>query len=191
MEATQVLVHRCDLPPLRFNDTANGFYSVNPKQQFYYNPMSRREGSGPSHIPQNVPEGNGRDDRRPSVPVTRYPDLPMHPSTPHSRSDAPQYSAYNPPPQSRLSYPPDPSRPDSHYSAPPPRQMEMSRSHERAIVYARPPDYYSSETVVAPVHQPAPRQRTAVACRYCRRRKVCFILARLIEDPMLRLSKLS
>lgn len=182
MDATQVLVRRCDLPSLRFDKTIHGSYSVSQKQQQqqqqpYYIPMSRREGSGLSHTPQNAPEGNGRDSRPPSLPASRYVDLPMHPSTQHGRSDPPQYSPYgHPPPHTRLSYPPDPPPPDSRHSVPPPRQMEMTRPHERAVVYARPPEYYTTDTLVAPVHQPAPRQRTAVACRYCRRRKVCFYI---------------
>jgi hypothetical protein len=67
--------------------------------------------------------------------------------------------------------------------------MEITRAHEHGIVYTRPQDYYSTDAVVAPVHQPAPRQRTAVACRYCRRRKVYFALAFLTEDTVFRLSK--
>ena len=55
---------------------------------------------------------------------------------------------------------PQPLQPSQDYRAlPPPQQMY-------APAYPPPMGY-------APA-QPAPRQRTAIACRYCRRRKVCL-----------------
>lgn len=40
----------------------------------------------------------------------------------------------------------------------------------------RPPDMYSAPPPPQVVYQAAaPRQRTAIACRYCRRRKVRFV----------------
>jgi hypothetical protein len=174
VEATHVLLgHPCDLPPLRFHSAVHGSYSVNQKQQLSFVPMSRREGSGQSHIPKNAPEETRRDDRPPSTPLTRYPDRPFPPSTHHSSSD-PQYTQYNVPVAStRLSYPPEPSPPgDPRHAVHPQRRMEPSRSHERGVMFTGQGEYYPSETVPPPVHQPAPRQRTAVACRYCRRRKV-------------------
>ena len=173
MEATQVLTRRCDLPPLRFDSKAHGSYSVNQKQQFFLFPMSRREGSGQSHIPRNVPEDIRRDDRQPSVQLPPYVEHTMPPSTPHARSDPPQYALYNPPPSSRLVYPSDHhARVDTRHTGHPQRHMDLTRSHERGILYPRQGEFYPPEVGVPPAHQPAPRQRTAVACRYCRRRKV-------------------
>lgn len=53
----------------------------------------------------------------------------------------------------------------SAYQYPPPHTMTP---------YSRPPDsrYAAHPHPYPPQHQPAPRQRTAIACRYCRRRKV-------------------
>ena len=137
--------------------------------------MSRPEGSGPSNIPHNVPEDSRRDDRMPSVPLARYVEQTMSPSTPHSRSDPPQYIAYNLPASSRLSYPPEPHpRAGNHHNVHPQRHMDLPRSHEHRVVYSRQGAYYPQEGSVPPAHQPAPRQRTAVACRYCRRRKVFY-----------------
>jgi hypothetical protein len=181
VEATQVLLHRCDLPSLRFDPKVHGSYSVNQKQQVSLPPMSGREDSRQSHISQNVPEEARRDDRHPSAPLARYAEQPMPPSASHSRSDSLQYAPYTgpppPPPPPRLSYPPGPPhRPDTRHAPQAQQQLDLARSHERAIVYPRHGGYYPQEAGVAPVHQPAPRQRTAVACRYCRRRKVLLLL---------------
>lgn len=180
MDATQLLTRRCDLPPLRFENKVHGALSVNqtkPQQQIFLPPMSRRPGSGHSHhIPQNVPEDIPRDDRRPPPPhLARYVEHPSQPTTPHSRSDAPHYIPYQVP-TSRVSYAPDPRHPAAEPRHPMhvQRHMELSRSHERGVVYPRPGEYYPPEAPIPPIHQPAPRQRTAVACRYCRRRKVNF-----------------
>jgi hypothetical protein len=54
-----------------------------------------------------------------------------------------------------------PSHPDHYRSLPPPQMYGHA-----------PPGHYQQPLPYPP--QPAPRQRTAIACRYCRRRKVCF-----------------
>ena len=132
--------------------------------------MSRREGSGQTHHPPTVSEGNNRDRRPPSAQYSRYSEHPVQPPPLHARSDlAPHYQTYHPPPPARLSYPPDPPRPDPRHLAH--QRHAPLRGSEHASMYSRP-EYYPVEAVIPPVHQPAPRQRTAVACRYCRRRKV-------------------
>ncbi|KAK5175237.1 uncharacterized protein LTR77_000374 [Saxophila tyrrhenica] len=52
-----------------------------------------------------------------------------------------------------------PQHPDQYRALPPPQQM-----------YA--PPYQPHPHMAYPPPQPAPRQRTAIACRYCRRRKI-------------------
>lgn len=53
-----------------------------------------------------------------------------------------------------------PQHPDQYRALPPPNHM-----------YA-PPGYAPPPQMGYQPQQPAPRQRTAIACRYCRRRKV-------------------
>lgn len=53
-----------------------------------------------------------------------------------------------------------PNHPDQYRALPPPQTMY-------------PPPYQQGQQMGYPPAQPAPRQRTAIACRYCRRRKVC------------------
>ncbi|TID19352.1 hypothetical protein E6O75_ATG06690 [Venturia nashicola] len=85
----------------------------------------------------------------------RYPQQPPpdmalhHPATP-------QY-----PPQPPPGYPPQ----QAHYHQPP------YRTHDP---YRGPPPPHGAHPYPYPPqqHQPAPRQRTAIACRYCRRRKI-------------------
>ncbi|KAF2149603.1 hypothetical protein K461DRAFT_49301 [Myriangium duriaei CBS 260.36] len=52
-----------------------------------------------------------------------------------------------------------PQHPDQYRSLPPPP------------MYSHSP-YHTQPQMPYPPHQPAPRQRTAIACRYCRRRKI-------------------
>jgi hypothetical protein len=54
-----------------------------------------------------------------------------------------------------------PNHPDQYRALPPPPTMY-------------PPPYQQPPQMGYPPAQPAPRQRTAIACRYCRRRKVGF-----------------
>ena len=63
-----------------------------------------------------------------------------------------------------------PQHPDHYRSLPPPQQL-----------YA--PPYQPHQQMQYPPPQPAPRQRTAIACRYCRRRKVRAMLTRSIPPP--------
>ncbi|KAI5370455.1 putative zn(2)-C6 fungal-type DNA-binding domain-containing protein [Septoria linicola] len=52
-----------------------------------------------------------------------------------------------------------PNHPDQYRALPPPQTMY-------------PPPYQQPQQMGYPPAQPAPRQRTAIACRYCRRRKI-------------------
>lgn len=52
-----------------------------------------------------------------------------------------------------------PNHPDNYRALPPP-----------GAIY--PPPYQGAPQMAYPPTQPAPRQRTAIACRYCRRRKI-------------------
>lgn len=84
---------------------------------------------------------------------------------------------FQPPPQG---YGSSPSTPGEMINLPPPQhqqhphpEMYGMRQHDMYAPY--PPDPRG----IPPPHmgyqsQPAPRQRTAIACRYCRRRKVRF-----------------
>jgi hypothetical protein len=139
--------------------------------------MSRREGNGLSHHhpPTAASEGNGRDCPQPSVPRPRYSEPMQH--SPPTRSDLPYSASYNPQPPPML-YPLDYHRSDPRQIPPPPRHLDTLRVLERPPhMYGRPVEYFPVDPVVLPIHQPAPRQRTAVACRYCRRRKVEDLLS--------------
>ena len=85
-----------------------------------------------------------------------------------------------------------------YLSLPPNGRPGLGHSHpfRQDVVVTRSPDYASIDTTenpIRPVHQPTPRQRTAVACGYCRRRKVNYQSLEDLEidtiDPMLRTPK--
>lgn len=72
-----------------------------------------------------------------------------------------------------------PSHPDQYRLPPPP-------------MYGPPPHGYHAQPGLPYPPQPAPRQRTAIACRYCRRRKVRTatrltrtLLTTIAADPLL------
>ncbi|RMZ92272.1 hypothetical protein DV736_g493, partial [Chaetothyriales sp. CBS 134916] len=68
----------------------------------------------------------------------------------------PQHAAYQyPPPRADMSQPPQPLQPDA-YRLPPPY----------------PPQHYHYPYPPTAAPAPAPRQRTAIACKYCRKRKI-------------------
>ncbi|EXJ79809.1 hypothetical protein A1O3_08094 [Capronia epimyces CBS 606.96] len=76
-----------------------------------------------------------------------YPPPPHYPD--------PQHPAYAYPPRPDLAQPPQPMQPDA-YRLPPPYP---------------PPGYYPPQHYPPPPAA-APRQRTAIACKYCRKRKI-------------------
>ena len=59
--------------------------------------------------------------------------------------------------------PPQQGHPDMRYGIPP---------HEMYSPYGPPDPRAMGQPHMSYQSQPAPRQRTAIACRYCRRRKV-------------------
>lgn len=68
----------------------------------------------------------------------------------------PQHPGYAYPPRSDMGQPPQQMQPDP-YRLPPPHQF---------------PGYYAPPQHYPPPPAAAPRQRTAIACKYCRKRKV-------------------
>ncbi|EAW08874.1 Zn(II)2Cys6 transcription factor domain-containing protein [Aspergillus clavatus NRRL 1] len=122
----------------------------------------------------------------------QYPPPQWNSSQPEDSPAAPQY-----PPASQYPYPPasyPPPTADHHQYPPPPPPSQYPPPSSMAAIHPhvqgpqdpyrlppppgayRPPDVYAQQ---APPPQPqvvyqaaAPRQRTAIACRYCRRRKI-------------------
>lgn len=88
----------------------------------------------------------------------------QNPYPPQPRSDRPEMTAYHPVPQQH--YQPQ----DQSYRLPPPANF-APQTHMQS--YPQQPASAAS----AAMNQQAPRQRTAIACKYCRRRKVCSALA--------------
>ncbi|KAL3426539.1 C6 transcription factor [Phlyctema vagabunda] len=138
--------------------------------------MSFQDGSGGYHPPPRDP----RDPRDLREAESQYPPPPgeeddrarlYHQRMPSSSSAVtlPSISQYDtqyaPPPPN--GYAPDPRYQPSPYGAPPPPPPGQYRD-DRA--------YQADYGRGAPQHmnfsQSAPRQRTAIACRYCRRRKI-------------------
>ncbi|KAJ5321536.1 hypothetical protein N7476_004538 [Penicillium atrosanguineum] len=97
------------------------------------------------------------------------PAQPFPPS-----SYPPEYGdrAYYPPPPSQ--YPPPPHYPPGSSQFPPPSSMAAVHPHAQGPPYmGYRPDAYGQPQQPQVVYQAAaPRQRTAIACRYCRRRKI-------------------
>ena len=111
----------------------------------------------------------------------RYIEHPPLPTTPHTRSAALNPSPYQVP-TSRVSYA------DTRHPAAGPQHAIHSQLHidlPIAPLYPCLADYRMPR-----VHQRPPRQRIAVACRYCRRRKVNYLNLMKTDtiDPMLRIS---
>lgn len=115
-----------------------------------------------------------------STPGTSYSPLTAGSAYPPP-GPSPQYlPPVQPPPQdSRGSYPPDPRAPQ-YYAA---QRQPVPYNDPYGYVYrpdrgppgAYPADYpRAAPGGAAVMQQSAPRQRTSIACRYCRRRKVSF-----------------
>ncbi len=128
------------------------------------------------------------------VSTNGYPPPPPGSSAPSSSySPATAGNAYPPPgpghqylppvqphPQdSRASFPPDPRAPQYYSSQRPPVPYNDPYGYayrpDRGPPGAYPPDYpRAAPGGGAVMQQSAPRQRTSIACRYCRRRKVSY-----------------
>lgn len=135
-----------------------------------------RAGSyGPSPASTNgyPPPGSG-------TPGTSYSPSPAGSAFPPP-GPIPQYlPPVQPPPQdSRANYPPDPRAPPYYTAQRPPVPYQdpygFAYRPDRGPPGAFPPDYpRAAPGGAAVMQQSAPRQRTSIACRYCRRRKVSF-----------------
>ena len=119
---------------------------------------------------------------------SQYPPPPSeYPPPPGEEDDRRAYNArmaQGMPPQSNVTLPSKSSPYDAQYAPPPtngyapdPRYRQNEHYPIPPQGYAPPPRGYPAEYQRgAPQHMQfatsAPRQRTAIACRYCRRRKV-------------------
>ncbi|EED19346.1 C6 transcription factor, putative [Talaromyces stipitatus ATCC 10500] len=127
----------------------------------------------PQHPSWNAEDNNNRPSS--TRPSSTYPpplSFQSHPPAPYNQQPYPQ-SAYPPPPSA---YPPAPpsgmaavhsqvqGSQDPYHRLPPP---PAPGPYQRPDMYAQPPP---GPQVV--YQAAAPRQRTAIACRYCRRRKI-------------------
>ncbi|KAJ4147392.1 hypothetical protein LMH87_001913 [Akanthomyces muscarius] len=108
-------------------------------------PPPGQAGHPPGYLPPLQP---GSDHRSPAYP-------PEHRSSYYDDRRHPQYSDYPPDYYYRQGGPPPNGYPRD-YRGPPPGSY--------------PPDF--GQGVGAPMAQAAPRQRTSIACRYCRKRKI-------------------
>ncbi|KAL1970342.1 hypothetical protein VTN77DRAFT_5502 [Rasamsonia byssochlamydoides] len=144
--------------------------SNNPNE---YNDPNRQGQYPPQQWNASQPEENSNS-AAPHPPSSQYPyppsSYPPPPTSEQERAGAPAYQ-YPPPTQP---YPPPPSSnmaaihpqmqgPQDPYRLPPPPGA-----------YQRPPEMYPQPPPPPQVvyQAAAPRQRTAIACRYCRRRKI-------------------
>ncbi|KAK7549276.1 hypothetical protein IWX49DRAFT_500704 [Phyllosticta citricarpa] len=103
------------------------------------------------------------------------PNGPQQPHWPHPSQPSPHQpnGAYPPPPppQSHPLPPPTDPRPDMT-SLQQQQPYRLPAPHSMYPGHPAPPDPYRPPPHMYQQHQPAPRQRTAIACRYCRRRKI-------------------
>ncbi|KAJ5887450.1 hypothetical protein N7495_007491 [Penicillium taxi] len=143
---------------------------------------NRQDPNRPTQDPNQNQDPNRQDPNRqnqdpnrpdPNRPDPNRPDPNRRQFPPHWRpEDQPQYGPgynYPPPPTDYYSYPQHPHPPPPHMAmhAPPPQDQY------RLPPVASPSTYREPYGPPAVVYQAAaPRQRTAIACRYCRRRKI-------------------
>ncbi|KAK5467975.1 hypothetical protein LTS15_000948 [Exophiala xenobiotica] len=123
-----------------------------------------------------------RDERSPYPPPDparqgQYPDPRAAHPYPPPQAWPPQHGAYPPPPPPPPHHYPDPQHPGYAYQprsdmAQPPQPMQPD-AYRLPPPYP-PPGYYPAQHYAPPPPPPAaaPRQRTAIACKYCRKRKI-------------------
>ncbi|KIV90876.1 hypothetical protein, variant 2 [Exophiala mesophila] len=151
-----------------------------PARQQYPPPPEDPNHGG--YYSQQSPRGPPPRDERNSYPPPdparqgQYSDPRTH-QYPPPQSWPGQHSAYPPPPPPPHHYP-DPQHPGYSYPPPPrsdlgqpPQQMppdpyRLPPPHGGYPYYAPPPQHYQPQPAAAP------RQRTAIACKYCRKRKI-------------------
>ncbi|KAJ6015234.1 hypothetical protein N7540_009825 [Penicillium herquei] len=120
--------------------------------------MSNPSDYDPNRQGQYPPQWNGQSDDHAAY---SYPPASYPPPQEHDR-------AYYPPPTSQYPPPPPPNMAAIHQV---PGQDPYHRLPPPPGAYPPRPDVYAQAAPV--VYQAAaPRQRTAIACRYCRRRKI-------------------
>ncbi|KAL1974191.1 hypothetical protein VTN31DRAFT_5751 [Thermomyces dupontii] len=136
-----------------------------PSRQGQYPPPQWNGSTQPESIPSSVTQ--------PPPPTTQISlppssSLPQPPPAEHDRQRPP----YQYPPPSTYSVPPPPLNMASVHpqSSQPPH--DLYRLPPPPGAYQRPPDMYAQPPQPLVYQAPAPRQRTAIACRYCRRRKI-------------------
>ncbi|OQV07709.1 Fungal Zn2-Cys6 binuclear cluster domain-containing protein isoform 1 [Cladophialophora immunda] len=127
----------------------SGYYS----QQSPQRPAARDDRSPyppPEPVRQQYPDPRAA---HPYPPPQAWPG--QHGAYPHYPD--PAHPAYAYPPRPEMGQPPPPMQPDA-YRLPP--------------VYAHPHAGYYASPYPPPAPAAAPRQRTAIACKYCRKRKI-------------------
>lgn len=178
------------LPPMSEGHSSGGYglpslapppgshgYPTDPR---YASPQTTN-GYPPPHMASYPPPQNGYDPRSGGYPpqdpyaTSRPPPPPGYPSE-HHHQQAPQQGPPPPPSQQgAVQQPPPPGgqqteyvfrqsalQPLVQYTAPPPN----------GYTYQQYPVEYA-HTQGPAIPQAAPRQRTSIACKYCRKRKVC------------------
>ncbi|KAF7717909.1 Fungal Zn(2)-Cys(6) binuclear cluster domain-containing protein [Penicillium ucsense] len=139
---------------------------VDPLRRGHYPPPPEADLSRQGQYPPPPPP----DDRSRAYPYDQQHHYPY-----------PQQPYPAPPEHDRGYYPPPP--PGQYQAPPPPQQQHMAAIHPHAPPDYRlppPPGAYRPDPYQQPppqqqpmpYHAAAPRQRTAIACRYCRRRKI-------------------
>ena len=165
--------HSPQRPPAR--DERSQYPSSEPRQGQYPPPDPRAQVPYP-------PPGQWAGQQHSAYPPPHH--YPVRTSPAKSLSHVltavqdPQHAAYPYPPRQDMSQPPQPMQPDA-YRLPPPY----------------PPPHYAYPNYHPPAPPaPAPRQRTAIACKYCRKRKARLHYhegqvdnANRSSDPLLRL----
>jgi hypothetical protein len=146
-----------------------------------------------AHYQQGSPAaGPPRDDRMPYPPAdpSRQPQYPYDPRVGQYQPPQHQWNGQYPPPQypvspttlflsnllNLLTHHQDPTHPGYQY--PPPARADGQHYAPPPDAYRLPPPFPGPGYPYPPPHHyaapqaPAPRQRTAIACKYCRKRKV-------------------
>ncbi|KAI1626711.1 hypothetical protein EDD37DRAFT_646414 [Exophiala viscosa] len=131
-----------------------GYYSTQSPQR----PGARDDRSPYPPPPESARQGQYPDPRaaHPYPPPQTWP--PQHGGYPPHHYPDPQHPGYAYPPRPDMAQPPQPMQPDA-YRLPPPYPPHG---------YYPPPQHYAPP----PPPAAAPRQRTAIACKYCRKRKI-------------------
>ncbi|KAF2753299.1 hypothetical protein EJ05DRAFT_210404 [Pseudovirgaria hyperparasitica] len=150
------------------------------------NGLNGQNGAPPSQWTPNGPNGQGQWNQQwnaspnPQHPHGVYPPPTSQSAQPYpaAPTNGPYPPAHAYPPPANGSYPPPTSQPPSvpyahqpHLPHLPPVEprAEYGRYPYANDMYRGPPPPHMQQYQQA---QPAPRQRTAIACRYCRRRKI-------------------